>query len=100
MADNGCKWEASDKSQGSRHNGLSLMRNRLLASTRGEGPGIYIMRNCKATIQTVPDLPLDPDLAYDDIDTDTEDHAWDAIRYRVLKASNRYAKTIKTKWAA
>lgn len=90
MAKEGILWTSSDKSPGSRINGLQLTRDRLEASLDKEGPGIYFMDNCRASIGIFPTLPRDEDNP-DDIDTDSEDHTWDDIRYRVLASSNRYA---------
>lgn len=90
MGDEGCYWEESDKSAGSRINGVQLMRDRLEASVRKEGPGFYVMRNCTAAIETLPFLPPDED-KLDDVDTTAEDHVWDEVRYRLLAASNRAA---------
>ena len=98
MADVGVKWERSDKSPGSRINGLQLLRDMLQASIDGEGPGIYFMTNCEGSIETLPSLPRD-EKNPDDVDTDAEDHVYDMVRYRVLKGSNRYAKGIKIKHA-
>lgn len=94
MADKGVRWTKSDKSHGSRKIGFELFRERLTASTRGEGPGIYFMNNCAAAIEILPSLPRD-EIKLDDVDTTSEDHIWDAIRYRVLKGNNRLATTIK-----
>lgn len=93
----GVKWTKSDKSPGSRINGLQLMRDRLQASILKEGPGVYFMRNCQHCIDLLPTLPRDPDKP-DDVDTDAEDHLWDAVRYRILRGNNRWATQIKTNW--
>ena len=93
MAKFDVRWETSDKSPGSRKNGLQLLRDRLEASIRGEGPGIYFMQNCIASINTLPVLPRDED-DLDDVDTDSEDHAYDMVRYRVLRGRNRIARTV------
>lgn len=98
MADKGIRWERSDKSKGSRKNGFQLLRDRLEASIKGEGPGIYFMSNCVASTTLIPSLPRDDDEP-DDVDTDAEDHGYDMVRYRVLKSSNRAAKTLKVKMA-
>lgn len=97
MADEGVRWTRSDKSPGSRINGLQLMRDRLAASVKREGPGIYFFRNCQAAISTIPALPRDPDKP-DDIDTDAEDHCYDEVRYRVLASYNRIATKIPLKY--
>lgn len=94
MRDIGISWTKSDKSQGSRVNGLELVRERLEASKKREGPGLYFMDCCKAAIGTVPTLPRDPKKP-NDVDTDAEDHVYDEIRYRVLAGNNRAAKNIK-----
>jgi hypothetical protein len=93
MAKEGILWEKSDKSAGSRKNGLQLTRDRMEASIDNEGPGIYWMDNCRASIGILPTLPRDED-NLDDVDTEAEDHLWDDTRYRVLRSSNRYAESI------
>lgn len=97
MADEGIRWTLSDKSPGSRINGLELVRERFKAAKTGEGPGIWIMENCRAVISTLPVLPRDPDKP-DDIDTEAEDHPYDEVRYRVLAASNRIATHINVSY--
>lgn len=93
MQDEGVTWTKADKSQGSRVNGCQIFRDRLEASLRGEGPGIYFMVNCNASIETIPSLPRDVDNP-DDVDTSAEDHPYDAVRYRVAKGNNRLATKI------
>jgi hypothetical protein len=98
FSDNGVRWERSDKSPGSRKNGLQLIRDRLEAAMKGkEEARLYFMDNCRATIATLPTLPRDEDDP-DDVDTEAEDHAYDMIRYRVLKGANRLAKKLKAHW--
>lgn len=93
MADEGVTWERSDKSPGSRVNGLQLFRDRLQAILKQEGPGICFMDNCRASISIIPTLPRD-EKKIDDIDTKAEDHTWDMTRYRVLKGNLRGATII------
>jgi len=95
MSDKGIRWTESDKSPGSRRNGLQLVRDRLEAATKGEGPALYFMDCCIASIDTIPTLPRDP-IKFDDVDTSAEDHPYDMVRYRVLKGNNRFARKIKT----
>jgi hypothetical protein len=97
MADRGVRWQHSDKSQGSRRNGLELIRERLAAASKGEGPALYFMNNCRASIATLPVLPRD-EVHIDDVDTTAEDHPYDMLRYRVLKGSNRYTRKIDVKF--
>lgn len=97
MLDKGIRWTVSDKSPGSRKNGVQLFRDRMQASVRGEGPGIYFMTNCQASIQLIPSLPRDDDKP-DDVDTDAEDHPWDMVRYRLLKRAKRLANQITVRF--
>jgi len=98
MSKKGIRWTKSDKSPGSRKNGLQLLRDRLEAAKRKEGPAIYFMQNCAASIDTLPSLPRD-EIKIDDVDTTSEDHIYDAVRYRVLKGSNRMAKKLNIAFA-
>ena len=91
MLDHKVGWTRSDKSAGSRINGLQLTRDRLEASVDNEGPGLYFMDNCRTAISILPTLPRD-EKKPDDVDTDAEDHIWDETRYRVLSSDNRMAK--------
>jgi hypothetical protein len=93
MSDEGVRWTPSDKSQGSRKNGMQLVRDMLDNARTREGPGLFFMRHCRYAIDTIPILPRD-EVKIDDVDTDAEDHCYDAIRYRVLAGSNRYATKI------
>jgi hypothetical protein len=80
----------ADKSPGSRKNGLSVLRRMLKASLsdRLEDPCLFIFNTCNAGfIRTVPVLPRS-DRDPDDVDTDTEDHAYDDARYRVTAAKH------------
>ena len=94
MNKQGVRWEESDKSPGSRLVGLALVRDRLEAAVKGEGPALYFMDNCVASIATLPLLPRDSK-RIDDVDTKSEDHPYDMVRYRVLKGANRLAHKIK-----
>lgn len=88
MATQGVIWKDSDKSPGSRKNGLQLVRDMLEASKTKDGPGLYFMDNCRAAISTLPVLPRDED-NLDDVDSTSEDHPYDEIRYRVLARKRR-----------
>jgi hypothetical protein len=92
----GITWEPSDKSPGSRKNGLQLIRDRLDNASKGEGPAIYFMQHCREAIAQLPTLPRDPDDP-DDVDTEAEDHLYDEVRYRVLKGSTQFATSINVK---
>lgn len=94
MLKRGVSWLPSDKAKGSRKVGLQLLRERLENSIRGEGPGIYFMRNCQASILTLPGLPRDPK-NLEDVDTRAEDHAYDMTRYRILQGGRKMAGPLK-----
>lgn len=47
-------------------------------------PGMYIFNTCKDWIRTVPNLPYSEKKA-EDIDTDAEDHDYDATRYFLME---------------
>ena len=94
MEDQGIEWTRGKKGAGSRKNGLDLFRDRLEASVLGEGPGIYFMDNCRASIATLPTLPRD-EKNPDDVDTEAEDHVYDDVRYRCLAGNNRFTTQIK-----
>ena len=93
MEKHGVRWVRADKSPGSRINGLELMRERMKQT---EGPGIYFMSHCRASISLLPVLPRD-EKNPEDVDTHAEDHVYDDVRYRVLAGNNRAAKNIKTR---
>lgn len=97
MLDRGIAWEESDKSKGSNMNGLQLARDRLEAAVTGEGPALYVMHHCRATISIVPSLPRD-EMKVDEVSSKAEDHAWDTMKYRVLKGNNRAARNVKVKF--
>ena len=94
MAKEGVRWLESDKSSGSRIIGLQLIRDRLEASIKGEGPALYFMSHCKAAIDILPTLPRDPKKR-DDVDTTSEDHIYDSVRYRCLHGANKHPGKFK-----
>lgn len=83
MEKHGVTWHDSNKSPGSRITGLELLRDRMEASRSNNGPGIYFMDNCAASLKLLPTIPRDEDNP-DDVDTESEDHLYDDVRYRVL----------------
>jgi hypothetical protein len=58
--------------------GWNQVRGRLKGD--GEAPMIYIMDCCIHLLRTLPMIPADK-VNLDDVDTDAEDHAADALRY-------------------
>lgn len=61
--------------------GWDILRARL----KGDGitPGIFFMENCINAIRTLPIMEHDP-LKMEDVNTDSEDHAPDEIRYACM----------------
>lgn len=94
MASKKVNWVKADKSPGSRINGLVLVREMLAEQ---EGPGLYFMKHCKASIATLPVLPRDENNT-EDVDTKAEDHLYDEVRYRVL-AGKPKGFNVKTRHA-
>lgn len=95
MKECGVSWERSDKSKGSRINGLQLLRDRMTRSRLREGPGIIFMDHCRAAITTLPVLPRDK-YNREDVDTQSIDHCYDEIRYMVIALDRKPAKLLKT----
>lgn len=96
---NGVEWNRSDKSKGSRKRGWEKLRELLQNAIpddngRREAPGLFIFNNCVNTIDLFPSLPRDEEDP-DDVDTDSEDHIGDEMRYLALDRAIgiRQAKT-------
>ena len=75
----GCKWQPAQKGKGSRIAGANLVHS-LLKNLPDGKPGLVIFRNCTNLIRTLPTLPKD-EHNLEDVDTESEDHAYDALRY-------------------
>ena len=80
MIQEGCKWRPSDRSPKSRINGKLEIHKRLKVHEKDNEPTLKIFSNCVNLIRTLPLLPLDKNNP-EDVDTDAEDHAYDALRY-------------------
>lgn len=90
-------WDKPEKFSGSRVTGWKQLRKRLKASLQRpmEDPGIFIFENNRQWIRTVPVLPMDESNP-DDVDTEAEDHAGDATRYRLMREKSEIkAKKLK-----
>lgn len=86
----------ADNSSGSRKAGKLQMHMRLRSAgeqylQKDDGsfqaipgrPMLQIFSNCTNLIRTLPNLPLDKHNS-EDVDTDSEDHAYDAARYGIM----------------
>ncbi len=81
----GINWKKADKSAGSRIAGWEVIRQRLQNTwNESEEPSLRIFRggNCGDLLRLLPVAPRD-DKEPDDIDTDSEDHNLDSLRYRM-----------------
>ena len=70
------------KGDNNRLNGLMQVHERLRFDSTGV-PGMYFFRTCDSVIRTLPALPYSL-TKVEDIDTDAEDHCYDAIRYMCM----------------
>lgn len=94
----GIRFEKADKGAFSRQRGWEMIRNRLKHALPNrqkqedgtevilprELPGLYIFDNCRYFLEIVPNLPRS-DADPDDIDTNSEDHNADELRYRIRR---------------
>lgn len=96
---NGILWTRADKSAGSRVHGWeavrSFLKNAIPTGVPREKPGLFVFDTCEHFIELFPILPRDEDNT-DDVDTDSEDHIGDEVRYKILSTSFG-AKSGKTK---
>ncbi len=90
MAAKGCRWNAADKSPGSRKQGWEILRKMIrnahpVSNGVREYPGLFVFgENCPQFLETFPVLPRD-DKDLDDVNTEAEDHCGDMARYRARK---------------
>lgn len=92
MEKQGVKWTKSDKSPGSRLNGAAVICEMLEAALEAldnesklpERPALYFFENVRGIISRFPILTRDSKEP-DDVDTEQEDHDYDALRYRATK---------------
>lgn len=76
-------WRKANKSPGTRKLKLEIMRAMLKNAATGEGPGLYIMDHCTDTIELLQTLVRD-EKDTETVSKECEDHAFDAIGYRLL----------------
>jgi len=88
MIARGCQWRPANQGPGSRVSGKQEIHRRLQLRTHynettGEEiqkPSVIIFNTCVNLIRTLPSIPLDKSNT-EDVDSDSEDHAYDAFRY-------------------
>jgi len=79
----GCRWRPADRSKGSRVAGKNEIHRRLQIDEFTEEPGLVIFSTCRNLIKQLPSIPLDKRNP-EDVDTNSEDHLYDALRYGVM----------------
>lgn len=96
----GVNWTRSDKSAGSRKDGWENTRKYLAHALpyetkngvdiprKRERPGMFAFNTCVYFIDLFPVLPRDEE-DMDDVDTESEDHIGDEVRYKVLSVMLR-----------
>ena len=94
MIQQGCRWRQSDRSPKSRISGKLEIHKRLLVNDKE--PGLRVFKNCRNLIRTMSTLPTD-NKNPEDVDTNAEDHAYDALRYGCMSRPMhpKYAQRFK-----
>lgn len=82
----GCNWSPAQKGSGSRVAGVNLIHSKLKLMDDCK-PGLMIFRTCRNLIRTLPSLPKDKNNP-EDIDTESDDHAYDCLRYLLQYRQN------------
>jgi hypothetical protein len=78
----GCRWRPADRSRGSRVAGKNEIHRRLQVDEFTEEPRLVVFNTCTNLISQLPSIPLDKNNP-EDVDTKSEDHLYDALRYGV-----------------
>ena len=79
----GCRFRPSDRSRGSRVSGKNEIHRRLQVDEFTEEPRLVFFSTCTNIISQLPAIPLDKKNP-EDIDTNSEDHLYDALRYGIM----------------
>lgn len=83
MIARGTRWRPSDRSKGARIAGKNEIHRRLQVDEFTGEPRVVVFNTCVNGIAQMPILPLDPSNP-EDVDTDSEDHWYDAFRYGIM----------------
>ena len=83
MNQKGCRWRPSDRSRGSRVAGKNELHRRLQVDEYTQEPRLVFFSTCTHSIAQLPSIPLDKRNP-EDVDTNAEDHLYDAIRYGIM----------------
>jgi len=79
----GCRWRPADRSRGSRIAGKNEIHRRLQVDEYTGEPRMVIFNTCRNLISQLPSIPLSKTNP-EDVDTHSEDHLYDALRYGVM----------------
>lgn len=79
----GCRWRPSDRSKGSRVAGKNEIHRLLKVDDFTGEPNIVFFNTCRNLIKQLPSIPIDKRNP-EDVDTKSEDHLYDALRYGVM----------------
>lgn len=71
------------KADNNRISGASTVHSFLALDEKDKKPSVFIFDNCLNLIRTLPSLVYDPRKP-EDVDTEGEDHAYDALRYGLM----------------
>lgn len=91
MLKEGVRWRPSDRSAQSRKNGKMEVHRRLMVNEFTHEPSIKIFNTCTNVINELPALPLDQ-TDPEDVDTNANDHSYDALRYGCMSRPLNPAK--------
>ena len=103
MIQQGCRWRPSDRSPKSRVAGKLEIHRRLKLDEKTQQPSLKVFSNCRNLLRTLPALPVDKSNP-EDVDTNAEDHAYDALRYGCMsrpmhpyhyESSQRFYNTVE-----
>ena len=83
MIQQGCRWRPSDRSKGSRISGKNEIHRRLQVDEFTEEPRLVFFNNCTNIVAQLPSIPIDKKNP-EDVDTQSEDHLYDALRYGIM----------------
>ncbi len=84
----GLTWRPSDRTKHSRVTGKLQVHNYLQLDEDGE-PKLVIFNTCTDLIECLSSIPMDKH-DKEDVDTNTDDHAYDALRYGLMSRPKVY----------
>lgn len=87
MLNTGCAWRMSDSSAGSRIAGKMQVHKYLAVDTFTKKPKLFVFEGCRELISELSSIPID-DKNPEDVNTDVQDHAYDALRYLLSSRPN------------